>query len=221
METVGRHCVAGAGRDVDRRDRAVHVGGACDGAARGRRRGRARHGIPRQLGCSAYFRRHRRGRELRARLGACRGPALADGINAPSRRRPARRARWSGSVASDRWMRTLSLYRLAERDYAALSSQSAEAARCVRARCQRLAGRAQPRLAARVHSAWVRAAASGGRADSLVWLKLMALRLSSDRRNELLRARLAGPAHARSRFGSFGPTTRRAHASRLERRRSR
>ena len=43
------------------------------------------------------------------------------------------------ALASDRWMRTLGLYRLAERDYAALSERHPTRLRRLRARRQRLA----------------------------------------------------------------------------------
>jgi penicillin G amidase len=94
------------------------------------------------------------------------------------------------ALQSDRWMRTLGLYRLAERVYAALSSETQRRfdayARGVNAWLATRAGSLPPEfLLLRLEpQPWTPV-------DSLVWLKLMALRLSSDRRSELLRARLA------------------------------
>jgi penicillin G amidase len=95
------------------------------------------------------------------------------------------------ALASDRWMRTLGLYRLAERDYAALSGDTRRVfdaySRGVNAWLASRTGALPPEflLLWCEPQPWTPA-------DSLVWLKLMALRLSSDRHDELLRARLAG-----------------------------
>src|SRR5512147_2521069 len=94
------------------------------------------------------------------------------------------------ALPSDRWMRTLGLYRLAERDYAALSGDTRRVfdayARGVNAWLAARTGALSPEFLL----LWF-APQPWTPADSLVWLKLMALRLSSDRRDELLRARLA------------------------------
>lgn len=94
------------------------------------------------------------------------------------------------ALPSDRWMRTLGLYRLAEQQYPKLSKRS-------RGLLDAYASGVNGWLAARkgplppeflllgiTPQPWTAA-------DSLVWLKLMAMRLSVDRRDELLRARLA------------------------------
>ena len=94
------------------------------------------------------------------------------------------------ALPSDRWMRTLGLYHLAERDYAALSGDTRRVfdayAQGVNAWLAARAGSLPPEflLLWFEPQPWTPA-------DSLVWMKLMALRLSSDRRDELLRARLA------------------------------
>jgi penicillin G amidase len=93
-------------------------------------------------------------------------------------------------LSSDRWMRTLGLHRLAERDYAALSSETKRKfdayARGVNAWLTARSGLLPPEfLLLRFEpEPWTPA-------DSLIWLKLMALRLSGNRHEELLRARLA------------------------------
>ncbi len=94
------------------------------------------------------------------------------------------------SLPSDRWMRTLGLHQLAERDYAALSSETQRKldayARGVNAWLTARSGLLPPEfLLSRFEpEPWTAV-------DSLVWLKLMALRLSGNRYKELLRARLA------------------------------
>ena len=94
------------------------------------------------------------------------------------------------ALPSDRWMRTLGLYRLAEGDYAALSGDTRRVfdayARGVNAWLSAHTGALSPEFLL----LWF-APQPWTPANSLVWLKLMALRLSSDRRDELLRARLA------------------------------
>ena len=83
----------------------------------------------------------------------------------------------------------LGLYRLAEHGYEALTSETKRKfdayARGVNAWLDSRSGLLPPEfLLLRFEpEPWTPA-------DSLVWLKLMALRLSSDQRNELLRARL-------------------------------
>jgi penicillin amidase len=94
------------------------------------------------------------------------------------------------ALPSDRWMRTLGLYRLAERGYAALPDDTRRVfdayARGVNAWLATRTGALPPEflLLGLDPPSWTPA-------DSLVWLKLMAVRLSSDRRDELLRLRLA------------------------------
>ena len=94
------------------------------------------------------------------------------------------------ALPSDRWMRTLGLYDLAKRQYPRLSERSRallEAyARGVNAWLEGRAGALPPEYTVLGvgPEPWTVA-------DSLVWLKLMALRLSVDQRDELLRARLA------------------------------
>ena len=108
------------------------------------------------------------------------------------------------ALASDRFMRTLGIQRLAEKQYAALDG-------AVR--------RALDAYAAGVN-AWV-GASSGAfppeftltgfkpepwrPTDSLLWAKLMALRLSGNWRDELLRARLAGRL-SREQIAELWPT---------------
>ncbi|MBK8212068.1 MAG: penicillin acylase family protein [Rhodospirillales bacterium] len=94
------------------------------------------------------------------------------------------------ALPSDRWMRTLGLYRLAEQQYPKLSERSRRLldayARGVNASIAAHKGPLPPEflLLGITPEPWTAA-------DSLVWLKLMAMRLSVDRRDELLRARLA------------------------------
>ncbi len=94
------------------------------------------------------------------------------------------------ALPSDRWMRTLGLYDLAQRQYPRLSEQTRAVleayARGVNAWLNGRAGALPPEytLLGVGPEPWTVA-------DSLVWLKLMALRLSVDQRDELLRARLA------------------------------
>lgn len=94
------------------------------------------------------------------------------------------------ALPSDRWMRTLGIYRLAEQQYPHLSARTRgvlEAyARGVNAWLTERAGMLPPEfmLLGVGPEPWTVT-------DSLVWMKLMALRLSVDQRNELLRARLA------------------------------
>ena len=93
------------------------------------------------------------------------------------------------ALPSDRWMRTLGLYRLAQREYASLGSETKRNfdayARGVNAWLTSPSGLLPPEfLLLRFEpERWTPA-------DSLVWLKLMALRLSADHGTELLRARL-------------------------------
>jgi len=95
------------------------------------------------------------------------------------------------ALPSDRWMRTVGVYALAQRQYPRLSDRSRRLldayARGVDAW---IAGGDQPLppeflVLGLQPEPWTPA-------DSLVWLKLMAMRLSGDRREELLRARLTG-----------------------------
>ena len=95
----------------------------------------------------------------------------------------------SSGLVSDRWMRTLGVRRLAEAQY----PQLAEATRRA---LDAYARGVNAWLASRGSSMPVEFLVLGLRpepwssVDSLVWLKLMALRLSSDWREELLRSRL-------------------------------
>ncbi|HYN37798.1 MAG TPA: penicillin acylase family protein, partial [Rhodospirillales bacterium] len=115
------------------------------------------------------------------------------------------------ALPSDRWMRTLGLYRLAEQQYARLSERSRGLldayARGVNAWLATHDGPLPPEflMLGITPEPWTVA-------DSLVWLKLMALRLSVDRRDELLRARLAhrlSPAQLAALWpdDTAGPTT--------------
>ena len=115
------------------------------------------------------------------------------------------------ALPSDRWMRTLGLYRLAERQYPMLSERSRRLldayARGVNAWLTSHDGPLPPEflLLGISPEPWTVA-------DSLVWLKLMAMRLSADRRDELLRARLAhrlSPAQLAALWpeDATGPTT--------------
>ena len=94
------------------------------------------------------------------------------------------------ALPSDRWMRTLGIYRLAEQQYPRLSARTRGLldayARGVNAWLTERTGMLPPEfmLLGIGPEPWTVT-------DSLVWLKLMALRLSVDQRNELLRARLA------------------------------
>lgn len=94
------------------------------------------------------------------------------------------------ALPSDRWMRVVGLYRLAEMQYPRLSVRSRKLldayARGVNAWLAARDGPLPPEfLLLRITpEPW-------NPADSLIWLKLMAMRLSVDRREELLRARLA------------------------------
>jgi penicillin amidase len=94
------------------------------------------------------------------------------------------------ALSSDRWMRTLGLYQRAEQQYPRLSERARGLfdayARGVNAWLTSHDGPLPPEflLLGITPEPWVPA-------DSLIWLKLMAMRLSVDMGDELLRARLA------------------------------
>jgi len=96
----------------------------------------------------------------------------------------------AAAVPFDRWARTMGLYRLAERQAADLGDDArrllAAYAAGVNARLDNRRGPLPPEFILLRHEpeAW-------RPADSVVWAKLMAVRLSWDRRREALRARIA------------------------------
>ncbi|MFQ5763759.1 MAG: penicillin acylase family protein [Rhodospirillales bacterium] len=99
-----------------------------------------------------------------------------------------------GALASDKWMRTLGLYKLAEKQAAALSAPARLAlnryAAGVNARIER--GKRLPWSVPAIEFALLRYAPEPWKpADSLVWGKIMATRLGGNWRDEVLRARLA------------------------------
>ena len=96
----------------------------------------------------------------------------------------------SPAIKSDRFMRTLGLYRLAEQQYASLSQDVQQAldayAAGVNAWLFNHKGPLPPEffVLGFEPEPW-------RPADSLVWIKIMALRLATNRRTEMLRARLS------------------------------
>ena len=94
-------------------------------------------------------------------------------------------------IETDRFLRTLGLYRVAERNFEKARARGAGDLRGLRRRRERLSGDPLRDAAAGVRAARSRARALAA-ADSLVWLKIMAWDLGDNFSDELLRARLAG-----------------------------
>lgn len=95
------------------------------------------------------------------------------------------------TLAVDKWMRTLGLYRLAQKDYTTLPDETKTAldayAQGVNAWLGGKAGFGAPELAVFPYQPY-----PWKPADSLVWSKIMATRLSGNFRKEVSRSRVAG-----------------------------